>query len=81
MTQSAPGALTIPPELREKLSRLTAELMTKSYELAFEYTTLECKNLMKCSLACKARDLFKTVKELYNVLRQTTLAKSPSYVS
>ena len=76
-----PGALAIPPEVRNDLSRLTAELMTKSYELAFEYTTLECKDLMKCSLACKARDLFKTVKELYNVLRKITPTRTPSYVS
>ncbi|MEM2832704.1 MAG: hypothetical protein QXT16_08675 [Candidatus Caldarchaeum sp.] len=55
------------------------ELLLKAHELSFEYSTLDCNQLMSCPLGRKSRELFKAVKRLNELVRGFTeqLPKTP----
>jgi len=52
------------------------ELIVKTHELSFEYSTSDCEEILECPLAKKAKELFKIVKKLNEVVRK--LAQPPS---
>jgi hypothetical protein len=56
------------------------ELLLKTHELSFEYSTLECDKIKDCPLAIKSRELFRTVKQLNNLVRKMQSQQQPTYV-
>ena len=70
----------VPPEVRDELTSLMQELLLKTHELSFEYSTLECDKIKECPLAQKSRDLFRTVKKLNALVRQMQTQTQPTYV-
>jgi len=46
------------------------QLLLKTHELSFEYSTLDCEELTNCPLAQKSRELFKVVKEMHKLMRK-----------
>jgi len=68
----APPITAIPDEVREELTALMQELLMKAHELSFEYSTIDCEQLRDCSLALKAKELFKVVKKLHELMRKIT---------
>jgi hypothetical protein len=62
----------ISPEARDELTSIMQELLLKTHELSFEYSTLDCNTIQKCPLAQKSRELFKVVKELNSLVRKMT---------
>jgi len=48
------------------------QLMLKAYELSFEYSTSDCEEITKCPLGRKAKELFKVVKALYELMKDLT---------
>jgi hypothetical protein len=69
-----------PPEVRDELTSLMQELLLKTHELSFEYSTLECDKIKDCPLAQKSRELFRTVKQLNNLVRRMQTQQQPTYV-
>ena len=74
-----PPALTA--EARDQLTSLMQELLMKTQELSFEYSTIDCNDLLKCPLAKKAKELFRVVKKLNEMVRRMGTQENPSYVS
>ena len=71
----------IPDEVRDELTALMQELLLKTHELSFEYSTLDCEKIQECELAKKAKELFKVVKKLNKLVRRmATPPAKPSYV-
>jgi hypothetical protein len=70
----------LPPEVRDELTSLMQELLLKTHELSFEYSTLECDKIKDCPLAIKSRELFRTVKQLNNLVRKMQSQQQPTYV-
>lgn len=57
------------------------ELLLKTHELSFEYSTLDCEKVNDCPLAQKAKELFKVVKKLNELVRQfAPTPTKPSYI-
>jgi len=57
------------------------ELLLKTHELSFEYSTLDCEKIQECELAKKAKELFKVVKKLNKLVRQMAQPPAkPTYV-
>ncbi|MCS7387185.1 MAG: hypothetical protein NDF55_10750 [archaeon GB-1867-005] len=53
----------------------------KCHELSFEYSTLDCEQVMECPLGKKCKELFKTVKKLNNLVRSFAAPPAkPTYV-
>jgi hypothetical protein len=75
-----PTPAAIPPEVRDELTSLMQELLLKTHELSFEYSTLECDKIKDCPLAQKSRELFRTVKQLNNLVRKMQTQQQPTYV-
>jgi len=75
-----PPVPTIPPETRDQLTSLMQELLLKTHELSFEYSTSDCHEITECPLALQARELFKTVKKLHRIVRQVSPTSEASYV-
>jgi len=61
---------TISEEIRGDLTDLMQDLLMKAHELSFEYSTSDCENLRACLLASKAKELFKVVKKLHELMRK-----------
>lgn len=82
MTQPpTPPTPAIPEAVRDELTQLMQELLLKTHELSFEYSTLDCPNVQNCELAKKAKELFKVVKKLNNLIRGMAAPPSkPTYV-
>ena len=71
----------IPDEVRDELTALMQELLLKTHELSFEYSTLDCEKIQECELAKKAKELFKVVKKLNKLVRRMAAPPAkPSYV-
>jgi len=82
VTQVArPPAPQIAPEMQDELTSLMQELLLKSHELSFEYSTLDCDEISVCPLAKKSRELFKTVKKLNELVRKISPPQQTSYVT
>jgi hypothetical protein len=77
---TAPVQAPLPPEVRDELTSLMQELLLKTHELSFEYSTLECDKIKDCPLAIKSRELFRTVKQLNNLVRKMQTQQQPTYV-
>lgn len=77
----APLQPQIAPEVRDELTQLMQELLLKTHELSFEYSTMDCSEIGNCPLAQKSRELFKVVKQLNKLVRQVAPPTGkPSYV-
>jgi len=75
------GAPTITDEDRDALTTIMQELLLKTHELSFEFSTLDCAEVQTCPLAQKAKELFRVVKELNNRVRKMTAATTrPPYI-
>jgi len=75
-----PTAPPISEEVRDELTSMMQELLLKTHELSFEYSTLDCPEVQKCPLAQKSKELFKVVKELNRLVRQVATPSKPTYV-
>jgi hypothetical protein len=62
----------IAPDIRDELTTLIQDLLLKTHELSFEYSTMECEDLSACPLGKKCKELFKIVKRLNEVVRKAT---------
>jgi hypothetical protein len=71
----------IAPEVRDELTNLMQELLLKTHELSFEYSTMDCNTIQKCPLALKSKELFKVVKELNALVRKMTPPPKTGYVA
>jgi len=82
MTTKPPAPTpTIPEAIRDELTALMQELLLKTHELSFEYSTLDCPQIQNCELAKKAKELFKVVKKLNKLVRSmATPSSKPTYV-
>jgi len=56
--------------LRTELTETIQELLFKTHELSFEYSTMECEKLLECPLAQKAKEVFKVVKRLNEITKK-----------
>lgn len=81
MIQPPVPAPPISQEVRDELTATMQELLLKTHELSFEYSTLDCKDIHKCPLANKCRELFKTVKKMHNLLKQIQPPSNKGYIS
>jgi len=63
--------MQIPDSARNELASLLQELLLKTHELSFEFSTLDYEHLRECPLVPKAQELFKVVKRLNEVVRKT----------
>jgi hypothetical protein len=70
----------ISPEVRDELTALMQDLLLKTHELSFEYSTLECDELSTCPLGKKCRELFRVVKKLNDTVRKMTPQPPTPYV-
>jgi hypothetical protein len=71
---------TIPPEVRDELTFIMQNVLLKTHELSFEYSTMECEELANCPLGRKCKELFREVKKLNEIIRKMTQAPQPTYV-
>jgi hypothetical protein len=71
----------IAPEIRDELTNIMQELLLKTHELSFEYSTMDCNLIQKCPLALKSKELFKVVKELNALVRKMTPPPKTGYVA
>jgi len=70
----------VPTEVRDELTSIMQELLLKTHELSFEYSTMECDSIGNCPLAKKSKELFRTVKKLNELVRQMAPQPKPTYV-
>jgi len=70
-------AQPIPEALQDKLTALMQDLLLKSHELSFEYSTLDCEDIQVCPLAKKAKELFKIIKELNELVKRMGQVAKP----
>jgi len=70
----------ITPEVRNELTVIMQELLLKTHELSFEYSTSDCREIRNCSFAEKSRELFKVVKRLNALVRKITPPPRGEYV-
>jgi len=75
-----PQAPQIAPEVRDELTNIMQELLLKTHELSFEYSTCDCEDIQVCPLAQKSKELFKVVKRLNEMMRKMTPPAKTSYV-
>ncbi|MEM2297610.1 MAG: hypothetical protein QXH10_09305 [Ignisphaera sp.] len=68
--------------MRTELTSLMQDLLLKTHELSFEYSTLDCESIQACSLAQKCREIFKIVKRLNQVVKGISAPqRKPSYTT
>jgi hypothetical protein len=65
----------IPQEVRDELTSLMQELLVKTHELSFEYSTMECPQISGCQLAQKSKELFRVVKRLNELMKRVAPAQ------
>jgi hypothetical protein len=56
------------------------ELLLKTHELSFEFSTMECEEITDCPLARKSKELFRVVKKLNETVRKMATPTQPGYV-
>jgi hypothetical protein len=76
----APQVPAIAPEVRDELTALMQDLLLKTHELSFEYSTMECEELSNCPLGKKSKELFRVVKKLNELVKKMAPQPQPSYV-
>mgnify|MGYP000598437187 CR=1 FL=1 len=57
-------------ELTRKFTEKVADLLTLANELAYELVTLDCKDIDKCPICKKSREMVKILKELSEAHRK-----------
>lgn len=77
---AAPPTTTMVPEVRDELTGLMQELLLKTHELSFEYSTMECDEIGSCPLARKAKELFRVVKRLNEIVKKLSAPGPSTYV-
>ena len=81
MPQTAtPQVPTIAPEMRDELTALMQDLLLKTHELSFEYSTMECEELSNCPLGKKSKELFRVVKKLNELVKKMAPTPTTGYV-
>jgi len=80
MPTPAPSPPTLPSEVRDELTILMQELLVKTHELSFEYSTSDCTEIRNCGFAEKSRELFKVVKKLNALVRKIAPPMRGNYV-
>jgi len=75
-----PTAPAIAPEVRDELTNIMQNLLLKTHELSFEYSTMECDDLPNCPLGKKCKELFREVKKLNEVVRKMAPQPPVGYV-
>ena len=74
-------AIGLPEEVRDELTTLMQELLLKTHELSFEYSTLDCEEIQTCPLARKSKELFKVVKKLNNLMKKVAPPSRTPYTA
>jgi hypothetical protein len=69
------------PEVRDELTALMQELLLKTHELSFEFSTMECDEIGSCPLARKSKELFRVVKKLNQMVRKMAPQPPAGYVA
>jgi len=69
------------PELRDELTALMQELLLKTHELSFEFSTMECEEIGACPLARKSKELFRVVKKLNQMVRRMAPQPPAGYIA
>jgi len=54
---------------QSQLSDLVQKLLMGVHEMSFEYCTMECEELQSCPLARKAKEIFKYIKSIDELVR------------
>jgi len=75
----APPTTAASPEVRDELTGLMQELLLKTHELSFEYSTMECEDLASCPLGRKSKELFRVVKKLNELVRRMAAPPKAAY--
>ncbi|MEM2528590.1 MAG: hypothetical protein QXG40_04255 [Ignisphaera sp.] len=78
---TTPMPVEVPKEITDELSRLIQDLLLKAHELSFEYSTMECDDILNCPLAKKAKELFRIIKQLSEISKKTAMPQRTQYVS
>jgi len=76
-----PIAVAPAPEVRDELTVLMQELLLKTHELSFEYSTMECEEINICPLARKSKELFRVVKKLNEIVRKMSPQPPSGYIT
>lgn len=61
---------TVSPDIRDQLTLLMQDLLLKTQELSFEYSTLDCDDIKECPLANKCKELFRTTKKIHEFVKK-----------
>jgi len=69
------------PEVRDEITSIMQQLLLKTHELSFEYSTLDCEEIQECPLAQKSKELFKVVKRLNEVMKQVAPPRKDSMIA
>jgi len=69
------------PEVRDELTSLMQELLLKTHELSFEFSTMECDEISACPLAKKSKELFRVVKKLNEMIRKMAPQPPAGYIT
>lgn len=67
-------------EFTEALTKLIQDLLLKAHELSFEYSTMECDEILNCPLAKKAKELFRIIKQLSEISRKMAVPPRPPHI-
>jgi len=78
--QPTATAPPIPLEVRDELTAIMQQLILQAQDLSFEYSTLDCEEVLDCQLARKCKELFKVVKRLREMLSKLIPPAKTDYV-
>jgi len=70
----------IPLEVRDELTAIMQQLILQTNELSFEYSTLDCEEVLNCPLAQKCKELFKTMKRFREMMSKLAPPARTDYV-
>lgn len=80
VAQAQQASSEVSKEVTDELSRLIQDLLLKAHELSFEYSTMECDEILSCPLAKKAKELFRIIKQLSEMSRRMVAPPGAQYV-
>lgn len=69
--------IQISDKIRDELTAVMQDLLLRTHELSFEYSTLECDDITICPLAKKSKELFRVIKRLNELIRQAGQSQKP----
>ena len=56
--------------MREKLTQILGDILTKAQEVGFELATLECAKAHECPLVKKSKELIIVLKKLFELRKE-----------